>query len=297
MNRMDLEKNEFLTKLTQSVYDPAFTKALQVMPWAEWYQNENPLDCRKEYLETYRTFILKSELNKIKGLENFKRLDLINGTTQTFDEAYQKYANKRLRIFRGEYAYHRRICTDFVFIEDAPLLSEDFVIVSSPFCSTGDIHPEIYFILDEALRKNVPVIIDCAYFGTCYDIYFDFSHPAIESVSFSLTKGYGLGHIRSGIRFSNLDDNNPICQQNNYNHTILAAAKIGLYMMSKFETDFIPKKYKEMQVQLCSQIGLKPTKCIHLALGDKAWDEYKIDNTYNRVGLRNLIKAKRQGVI
>lgn len=297
LHREHLEQKGLLASQTKSVYDPYFTELLQKLPWAEWYQDADPLNCREEYLRTYQTWIAKSSLNSVSGLENFKRLDLINGTTQTFDEAYFKYAHKRLRIFRGEYAYHRRVVQNHLFLEDGPLEKNDYVIISMPFCSSGDVHPRMREILDQAQVLSVPVIVDCAYFGTCYNVQFDFNHPAIESVSFSLTKGVGLGHIRSGIRFSNLQDHFPICQQNNYNHTILAAARIGLYMMQNVGPDYIPSKYMAMQKELCQALGIAPSKCIHIALGGDAWSSYRIDDQFNRVGLSDLIKAKRKGLL
>ncbi len=297
LKRHILEEQKLLTHQTQSVYDPLFTELLKKVPWSEWYSKESPLSCREEYLQTYKKWIQRTTLNSVTGLDRFNRLDLINGTTQTFDEVYFKYAHKRLRIFRGEYGYHRRVVSQSVFLEDAPLEKNDYVILSTPFCSTGDLHSHMGEVLDQAAVLGVPVIIDCAYFGTCHGITFDFSHAAIESVSFSLSKGAGLGHVRSGIRFSNLQDQFPICQQNNFNHTVLAAARIGLYMMNNLEPDFIPNKYLKVQEELCKSVSLIPSKCIHLALGGEGWESYRIDDRYNRVGLASLIKAHRKGLL
>lgn len=281
-----------LTQKTHAIYDYDFILALKKMPLQEWLERPAPFRCREAYLAHYDKWIHSSQLNTITGLENFARRDLINGTTQTFDEAYMKYAHRRLRVFRGEYRYHMRIVNNWSFIEEAPIDANDYVIVSAPFCSTGDVHPRLHALLDNCAQKQVPVIIDCAYFGTCENIRIDVSHSAIESVSFSLSKGTGLGDIRSGIRYSNLDDNNPICQQNNYDHTVLFAARVGLYMMENFSPDFIPQRYSEVQKYVCEQLGLTPTPCMHLALGDASWDAFKIDDTYNRVGVRELVRSE-----
>ena len=37
--------------------------------------------------------------------KRYTRRDITIGTTQSFDEAYFRYAGRRLRMFRGEYAY------------------------------------------------------------------------------------------------------------------------------------------------------------------------------------------------
>jgi hypothetical protein len=298
LSQTHLEKNKLISTKTAAVYDPDFTKALAALPWAEWMRHSPPFDCRKEYLITIDRWIHSSQLNSMTGLQRLSERDLINGTTQAFDEFYFKYPTRRLRFFRGEYAYHRRIARSWAFLEDQPLRANDFVIVSWPFCSTGAKHPGLSALLDEALTQKTPVMIDAAYFGTCRGLEFDFSHPAIEAVCFSLTKGLGLGDLRSGIRYSNYQDQDPVRQQNLYNHTVLGAARIGLHMMERFSPDHIPEKYRNWQKDVCHEAGLTPTPCMHLALGkDPEWNQYRVDEMYNRVGIRELLKARRRGEI
>lgn len=289
---------EFLQKKTQAIYDVEFYNSLQEVPFGEWMSKPNPLSCRGEYLEKIEDGIHKSKLNSLKGLKRFSRKDLICGTTQSFDEAYFRYRNKRLRIFKGEYAYHLRVNPNLVFIEDAPLREGDYVITSLPFCSTGDIHPSLGKVLMESEALGIPVEVDCAYFGTCEGIQFDFDHPSIKAVSFSLSKGMGLGDIRSGIRFSDYDDNLPIAQQNNYNHTVLLAAKVGIFMLDRFDFDYIPRRYGESQKSVCEELNLTPTKCMHLALGNEEdYSEFIVDDLYYRVGLREVVKMRFQGKV
>ncbi|MCJ8278334.1 MAG: hypothetical protein HRT44_03195 [Bdellovibrionales bacterium] len=158
-------------------------------------------------------------------------------------------------------------------------------------------HSQLFNVLEQAEKLKVPVLIDCAYFGTVSDFSIDLNHPAIEAVCFSLTKGTALGDIRSGMRLCREEDEGPISQQNRFNHTVLAAAKIGLYMMKRFGPDYIPEKYKPLQIEVCERAGIEPQKCIHLAHGGSDWDDFKIDLLFNRLGIRELIKAKRKGEI
>jgi len=239
-------------------------------------------------------------------LENFEHHDLIHGTTQAFDEAYFRYKERRLRVFRGEYAYHRRVFTNHLFINTATdeyvdtIDENDWVIISVPFCGTGGLPPQHYQqVLDDALKVGAPVLIDCAWYGTCYDMHIDLNHPAITEVCFSLTKGLGIGNLRTGIRYSNYgtDDQNPIRQQNEYNHLPLGAAQIGIHMMETFNIDRIPDKYKQWQHDLCGVLGLEPANCIHIGMADKhsaLWDKFFIDEMYKKVGLRESLKAIRK---
>lgn len=297
LDRQYLEANRLISRDTAAVYDNAFNLLFSNIPWSEWFTKSDPLSCRLEYLDTYVQYLNNMRGNTIHGLQRYAQLHLINGTTQTFDEAYQRHATRRLRIFKGEYAYHKRIIPDFCFVEDEPLAIGDYAIVSVPQCSTGDVPAEWDAFLDRCYALQIPVIVDCAYIGTCIGISFSVDHPAIESVSFSLTKGTGLGRCRSGVRFSNIDDNLPIAQQNRYDHTVLAAAKIGIYFMQQLQTpDWIPRRYHAHQISVCNDAGIIPTACMHIALGSTAWNAYSVDG-YNRIGIRELVKARKQGKI
>lgn len=299
MNIENLEKKSLISTKTNSVYDYQFVKTLENLPWRKWYQETRGIRCQEEFKETYFNWILSSKLNKIRDLGRFSKRHYINGTTQAFDEFYLRHSGRRLRIFRGEYAYHKRVIQEWTFIEDEPLIKNDFVIISIPFCTTGDIPTTLNSVLDDCLKLQVPVLIDCAYFGTCENIDLNLEHPAISEVCFSLSKGLGLGDFRVGIRFSNYEDNYPICQQNNYQHLVHASAKVGLYFMQKFTPDFIPEKYSLSQKEVCKEIGLIPTKCMHLGLGvdSPQWKKYEIDRLYYRVGIRELVKARFKGEI
>ena len=302
----DLIDNNLLRTRHNAVYDFTFKEALRDAPWKEWLSEDTYFECKEEYLEKIDAWLHNTENNTLTGLDNFKTHDLIHGTTQAFDEAYFRHANRRLRIFRGEYAYHRRVFKNHLFLNNAndeyedKLQENDWVIVSVPFCGNGGEPPQHYQqVLDDALYLGIPVLIDCAWYGTCYDMNIDLAHPAIQEVCFSLTKGLGIGNLRTGIRYSNYDSNdqNPIRQQNDYNHLPLGAAQIGIHMMETFPIDRIPDKYKQWQHDLCDVMGLKPANCIHIGMADKdseLWNKFFIDEMYKKVGLREALKAIRK---
>lgn len=302
----DLIENNLVRQKHNAVYDFEFKKALENAPWKEWLSQDTYFECKEEYLEKIHAWLHDTKNNSLTGLENFEQQDLIHGTTQAFDEAYFRYKEKRLRVFRGEYAYHRRVFTNHLFINTATdeyidtIDENDWVIISVPFCGTGGLPPQHYQqVLDDALKVGAPVLIDCAWYGTCYNMHIDLNHPAITEVCFSLTKGLGIGNLRTGIRYSNYgsDDQNPIRQQNEYNHLPLGAAQIGIHMMDTFHIDRIPDKYKQWQHDLCGVLGLEPANCIHIGMADKRsalWDKFYIDEMYKKIGLREALKAVRK---
>lgn len=297
MAESNLDKTLYQDKHS-SLYDYEFQKHLAKAPWSEWLSQSGYFEIKDEYIDKIHKWIHSSKLNEVKGLERFKYRDMIHGTTQAFDESYYRNANKRLRILRGEYAYHKRVVKDFQFLDDEqgnfiPIEKGDWVIVSYPFCGNGGIPPHFDQIQNQCLELDVPILLDCAWYGTCRDLIFDVSHPAITEVCFSLTKGIGLGNIRSGIRYSNHDDNLPIRQQNNYNHLPLGAGQIGLWQMQKFSPDHVQDKYFSVYRHICETMNILPTHCIHIGMLDKEhaeYDYYLTDKVYSRIGMRNAVK-------
>ena len=60
--------------------------------------------------------------------------------------------------------------------------------------------------------------------------------------------------------------------------------------------DYIPKRYRQHQLGVCADAGIVATKCMHIAIGGEDWSDFNIDG-YNRIGIRNLVKARKQGKI
>ena len=89
-----------------AVYDFKFQEALKNAPWVEWLSKPGYFECKEEFLECIHGWIHSTKLNSVNGLDRFSQRHMIIGTTQVFDECYHRYSDKRLRIFRGEYAYH-----------------------------------------------------------------------------------------------------------------------------------------------------------------------------------------------
>jgi len=282
-----------------AIFDYSYQVTLKNAPWSEWLSTPGFFDVAEEYKQVIIKWISENTVNTINGTENFSKIDIISGTTQGFDEAFYRYRNKRLRLFRGEYGYHRRVISDAVWIDSVsnelaePIQKNDWIIVSVPFCGNGKYPPNMAEVLDMAYVNKVPVVLDCAWYGTCYGITLPLAHPAITEVLFSISKSTGTGRIRSGVRLSNYQDNLPIRQQNNYNHLILGAAQIGIWMMNHFRSDWQPIKYKEAQHLLCSTMDISPTPSLHIALADGSKDWHKkflIDEKYYKIGIRDAVK-------
>ena len=279
------EKNigVLFNKRHNAIYDPEYQDHLKKAPWESWLSQSNYFDVVEEYIEAFVHWIYSSKNNQLSDAcqlssKRYTRKDIVVGTTQSFDEAYLRYHNRRLRLFRGEYAYHWRCYKNFAWLDQSlktdsegswaePLESGDWVIVSHPFCGSGREHPRLKELLEKCVEKDIPVVMDCAWFGTCFDLKFDLDHPAITEVSFSLSKGIGLGFMRTGIRFSSYSssDEGPIAQQNKYKHLVLSNCQLGIYQMEKFSPDWQTNKYLNWYKELCVKYSLLETKCLHIS--------------------------------
>jgi hypothetical protein len=134
-------------------------------------------------------------------------------------------------------------------------------------------------------------MVDCAFFGTCQGIQLNLSHPAIIHVAFSTTKGLSSGNYRAGICFSRKGKGfKRLKLQNEWHHGIHLNIAIAMKLMQRFGPDFLPSKYGYTQQVLCTEYGIVPSNCVHLALGGSDWNEFSRDGVCNRIGLKKAIQ-------
>ena len=120
-------------------------------------------------------------------------------------------------------------------------------------------------ILATCLAKNIPVHIDAAWFPCSKGVSFNVDHPAIVSVTTSLTKAYGISEHRCGMRYTRKTLEGPVQYMNDNNFMAIPNLYTGIKFMDKFGTDFWWNKYGDTYKQICKELELTPTKAIHVA--------------------------------
>jgi hypothetical protein len=247
----------------------------------------------EQFLNKYVEWILFTKNNKIIGIEQYPFKCFSQGTSEAFDKFYMNYSHRRFRCFKGEYVYHRLAWRDnrfsWKYLEDEPIDANDVVIISQPFSDTGDQHPLLNDILDQCEKLDVPVVIDCCYFGVCSEITFDFSRPCIKEIIFSLSKTFPVAHIRIGMRLSRNDNDDLLFVYNKSGYTNRLAADIGLRYLNQFGPDHIVNKYKNKQIEICKKLKINYSKTILFGVGGPEWNEYNRDRDTNRLGLHNFL--------
>lgn len=238
----------------------------------------------KKYIE----WIKSGTLNTITGLDNFPYAVYSNGTTEAFDKFYMKNNKRRFRCFKGEYVYHQIAWRkwDWKFLEDDVLDANDAVVISLPFSDTGNEHIQMQTVLQTCTDLQIPVLIDCVYFGVCSNINFDFTHKCITDITFSLSKTFPLAYARVGMRLTKEDDDDTLLMLHKIEYTNRIGASLGIKLLELYTPDFIVNKYKQKQIDLCNTLGVDPSNTVLFGIDYKnKYPEYNRGGQSNRLGL------------
>ena len=219
-----------------------------------------------EYKEKFHQWVLDHKLVKLQGLESFPDKKVCIGVTNAINDLYVMNQNKVV-IFEGDFFYHEVLFPNITKRTVDTLQTGDVLLISMPFCGeTYGVHPSMDDILETCLSKNIPVHIDAAWFPCSKGITFNVDHPAIVSVTTSLTKAYGISEHRCGMRYTRKTLEGPVQYMNDNNFMAIPNLYTGIKFMDKFGTDFWWNKYGKHYDNIISQCkNLAPSPAIHVA--------------------------------
>ena len=249
-----------------------------------------------KFCNIYKDWILSTKNNTIVGLENFPCAVYSNGTSEAFEKFYIKNNKRRFRCFKGEYMYHqlawRNSWPNWKFLEDDVLDSNDAVIISLPFANTGDKHLEYDSLLTACSNLGIPVLVDCAYFGICKDIEFNFNYSCITDITFSLSKTFPVAYARIGMRLTRTDDDDLMFVYHKISYQNHIGPMLGLVLLENFSSDYIVNTYKNTQIAYCQQLEIDPSKTVLFGIANNGWEEYNRGGTVNRLSLHKYLPLK-----
>ena len=259
-----------------AVQDKEITKELEdfcmsTSEWHDFFVADGITDHRERFLTTFGRWIRRSKLNSIKGLDAFTHVTQTNGTSEALQMFIQRPCNKRLRFFKGDFMMHKvtsnNINAKWDWIYNFGQINQgDAVIISCPFSDTGGVKDEMNQLLEWCTSKQVPVLIDMAYFGMCYGITIDVDQPCVEEVTFSLGKTFPIIGARAGIRLQRTEIDDAVLFANQHGIVNNFGAIIGEHAMSCWGPDYIPSKYMKPQLIVCNKLEIKPTNCVIFGL-------------------------------
>lgn len=219
----------------------------------EFYGDFN-LESFKEFHNKFEKWILSSN-QTVAGLPG--KSYIVSGITDAFHQTYSMY--NKIGIYDGEYGYHQKVFPNRVTNK---LNQADVIIISHPFSADGkDSHLKI----SEADKLGIPIFIDCAFFGICSGINFDFSkYKNVHSVCFSLSKTFGTGWQRVGLLYTK--DRYPVRQYSDWQYPFTAAAKYHYDLIDRIGPDDTYKKYRLQQERICDTMGIIPSPTVIFGL-------------------------------
>ena len=160
--------------------------------------------------------------------------------------------------------------------EDDDLKENHSVILTVPYYDSGGIHPQTDELLDKCHELKIPVIIDSAYMIIANKIEFNFDRDCIESVCFSLSKGfYGAEKLRIGLRLSKKFTDDGIEVFNLMEMVNMVGVYVGHQIIKYFPHDYNVNTFRSRQSDFCYSMNLKRSNCVIFGLADKDDPKYK----------------------
>lgn len=224
-----------------------------------------------------------SSVQEVKGLPRKKYI--VSGVTDAFNQLYALH--NKIGVFEGEYGYHKKVLGDRVTTD---LREADCIILSHPFSGDGNCSLDK---LREANSYGVPIFIDCALFGICKDINFDFKpYKNVTSVCFSLSKVFGTGLRRVGLLYTK--EHFACTQYADWQYPLVASAEYHYDLLSTIGPDDMPKKYAVKQKNICRKYELSPSSTVIFGLDrTENYAKYKRGDV-NRVCITNLLELDNE---
>lgn len=203
---------------------------------------------------------------------------IVSGITDAFHQTYSLY--NMIGIIDGEYGYHEKIFPDRVTKD---LSKADVIIISHPSSADGECS---HSAIAEADKLGIPIFIDCAFFGICSGIDFDFSkYENIHSVCFSLSKTFGTGWQRVGLLYTK--DDYPANVYSEWQYPFTASAMFHYSLIDKYGPDHMFEKYRTQQISICGELGIVPSSTVIFG-----WDYTEKYNEYRRGNVNRICISK-----
>lgn len=143
-------------------------------------------------------------------------------------------------------------------------------------------------ILEICKHEQVPVMIDCAFFGMCKGIDIQ-ANSSVQMIAFSLSKCYHLDSHRIGMIYSNAPPSG-IEVLNRFVYTSKFGATMALELFDRFGPDYIYSKYSHMQHRICETLDhMTPSDTVIFGNGDSNWSMFDRGGIHNRISFGSFI--------
>tara|TARA_S200000501_G_C20841288_1_gene751685 strand:+ start:1577 stop:2392 length:816 start_codon:yes stop_codon:yes gene_type:complete len=216
------------------------------------------------FYELFVNWLESSVHNEIKGLNNFNVLKFSSGSVQIFDHFYIKHHKRRFRFFKEEFMYHKAVSKhtlDHEYMQNDSIKSNDAFLISMPFTRKGFIHPELFEVLNQCEKLNVPVLLDFCHLPVSKNVHIDLNeYDCIDTLAFSFSKMlWGAEHLRIGIRLQKIDEDDGIDVFNSVGMINRMSVGIAKEILKFFELDYNWNTYEKRYNEFCLSNNLDRT--------------------------------------
>lgn len=228
-----------------------------------WYSLAQKPVLHKEFVPIADAWFKSSSLCRLHGWPQFDQIDVILGCTHYIESLISRYGIHGLQVLPYEYNYWNLMGRWGT--EPGNLTPGVPLVVSLPNWFAADIRQDWPQVLRECEAKKIPIHIDMAWLVAGRDIELDLDHPNIESFAMSISK-LGMEWNRIGLRYTKKRTVDSITIFNYYNPEVNSAlTSAGAYIMSQVPRDYAWQAHGHNHIEVCKQLGLEPTKMIHVA--------------------------------
>ena len=234
------------------IKDPDILQYIKDFRW-----NNDSVHFPVNFVKQHRQW-LNNNTFYIQGLERFKHGYVIAGCTDSFNEICKPYY-----VLPDEYTYHRDAKQGIVEELDQ-IPSNSTLMISYPFAATGNRHEHWDEILNTCSTKNIKIFVDACLSGVSLG-KLDLTPSCISHVAFSFSKAFGTGHKRTGVVYSN-QDQSPAATTNKHLYINHMFVDLHSKLMTEFSSDYICKKYRLKQIDICKKHSLIPADCVLFGL-------------------------------
>lgn len=123
--------------------------------------------------------------------------------------------------------------------------------------------------------KHIPIALDLAYIGSTTVQKIDIG-PNVEYVFYSLSKPFGIRNVRTGWLFTRQQDFRLEALTYNAKYYNYFANQIAENVISKFDIDFVHKRYYNKQIRVCKELDVVPSDSVWIATSkDTEYEKFR----------------------
>jgi hypothetical protein len=247
----------------------------------DFYQNRFLTDLdnvqKQDILRETRETILKF-LSPVIDLTDFRFMYPTNGITEGLYSLLLE--NQSIKMLEGDYEWIKLNSKDKVSYQVG-----DILYVSNPSSIDGNFIPDTEW--GDILSNNDNIALDAAYLGSTSTKKISINDN-VKCIYVGLSKMFGLQDLRIGYVFLRKPNValGALLRNSYFNNNSL---RLTIELMENFPLDFLHRKYREKQIEICELNNLEPSDVVYLATTlDEKFNFYRRGRS-NRLCITNHI--------